>query len=180
MSNKTLMSALKKRLHSAKGKWVEDLPGVLWVYRTTNWKSMGESSFALTYGMEAIIPTKIGMPTILTEVHEEANAEAITKDLDTIDELWEATIVRIVSYQQRLANLHNQRVNPRMFKAKDLVLRRVFENTANPTDMKFQANWEGPYTVVRVGTTGSYALRKPDGIVVPGMRNAMHLKENHQ
>ena len=37
-SNKTLLSALKKRLHSAKGKWVEELPGVLWAYRSeTNW-----------------------------------------------------------------------------------------------------------------------------------------------
>ena len=34
-SNKTLLTALKKRLDSAKGKWVEELPGVLWAYRTT-------------------------------------------------------------------------------------------------------------------------------------------------
>ena len=32
--------------------------------------------------MEAIIPTKIEMPTLRTEIPEEANAEAITKDLD--------------------------------------------------------------------------------------------------
>ena len=51
---------------------------------------MGESPFALTYGMEAIIPIEIEMPTIQTEILEEANAEAITKDLDTTDELREA------------------------------------------------------------------------------------------
>ena len=90
--------------------------------------------------MEAIIPTEIGMPTIRTNTSEEANAKAITKDLDTTDELREATAVRIASYQQRLANLHNQRVKPRAFKADELVLRRVFENTANPADEKFQAN----------------------------------------
>ena len=39
------------------------------------------------------------------------------------------------------------------------------------------ANWEGPYTVVRVGTVGSYALSKSDGTVVPKMWNAMHLKK---
>ena len=49
--------------------------------------------------MEAIIPTEIGMPTIRTKVPEEANAEAITKGLDTIDELQEAAAVRITSYQ---------------------------------------------------------------------------------
>ncbi|RVW68796.1 Gag-Pol polyprotein [Vitis vinifera] len=33
-TNKTLITALKKRLEQAKGKWVEELPGVLWAYRT--------------------------------------------------------------------------------------------------------------------------------------------------
>ena len=69
-SNKTLLIALKKRLDSTKGKWVDELPGVLWAYRTTTHKPTGIFPFAITYGMEAIIPTKIGMPTILTDVPE--------------------------------------------------------------------------------------------------------------
>ena len=132
-SNKTLLTALKKRQHLAKGKWVDELPGVLWAYRT-------KSSFALTYGMEAIIPTEIGMPAIWIEISEEANVEAITKDLDTTNELWEETVVCIASYQQKLANLHNQHVKLRTFKAGELVLRRVFENMTSPAEEKFQAN----------------------------------------
>ena len=31
-TNKTLITALKKRLEQAKGKWVEELLGVLWAY----------------------------------------------------------------------------------------------------------------------------------------------------
>ena len=57
--------------------------------------------------MEAIVPIEIKMPTIRIEIPEEANVEAITKDLDTTDELREAAVVLIASYQQRLANLHN-------------------------------------------------------------------------
>ena len=76
--------------------------------------------------MEAIIPTEIGMPTIRMNISEEENAEAITKDLDTTDELREAVVVHLASYQQRLANLQNQRVKPRAFKAEELVLRGVF------------------------------------------------------
>ena len=83
----------------------------------------------------------------------------------------------IMSYQQILANLHNLRVKPCTFLAGELVLRRVFENTANPVDRKFQFNWEGPYTVVRVGTSGSYALSRPDRTVVPRMWNVRHLKK---
>ena len=83
----------------------------------------------------------------------------------------------IASYQQRLANLYNRRVKLHTFKIGELVLIRVFENTANPADGKFQANWKGPYTVVQVGTTESYALSKPDMTVIPRMWNAMHLKK---
>ena len=77
------------------------------------------------------------MPTIRTKIPEEANTKVVIKDLDTTDELREAAVVRIASYQQRLSNLHNRRVKPRTFKTKELVLRSVFENTANPADGKF-------------------------------------------
>ena len=92
------------------------------------------------------------------------------------NELREAVVVRIASYQQRLANLYNRRVKPQTFQDGDLVLRRVFENTTNPTDGKFQPNWERQYTEVRVGVVGSYELNKLDGTPVPRMWNAMHLK----
>ena len=167
-------------MHSAKGKRVEELPRVLWAYRTTSRMSTEESPFSLTYRMEAIIPTEIRMPTSRTEIPEEANAEAITKDLDTIDELREVAAMRIASYQQRLENLPNRHVKPRTFKAGELVLRRVFENTANLTYGKFQANLEGPYMVVRVETIGSYVSSKPDRTAVPRMWNAIHLKKYYQ
>ena len=61
-SNKTLLTALKKRLDLAKGKWVDELPGVLWAYRTTARRPTGISLFALTYGMEAIVPIKLACP----------------------------------------------------------------------------------------------------------------------
>ena len=93
-----------------------------------------------------IIPTEIGMPTIQTGTLDQENAELVIKDLDTVDEL------------------------------RDLVLRKVFENTANPAAGKFQPNWEGPYLVTRAGESGSYALDKLDGTPVPRMWNALHLK----
>ena len=67
-TNKTLVSALRKRLEQAKGRWVEELLGVLWTYRTTPGQPTGDTPFALTYGMEVVIPTKIGMPTARTAV----------------------------------------------------------------------------------------------------------------
>ena len=98
-SNKALLTALKKRLHSAKGKWVDKLPGVFWAHRTTNRNLTVVSLFTLTYGMEAIIPTKVGMPTLQTEIPGKTNTETITKDLDMENELQEAAAIHIASYQ---------------------------------------------------------------------------------
>ena len=114
-SNKTLMIALKKRLDSAKGKWIDELPGVLWAYRTTARRLTGISPFALTYGMEVIIRTEIGMPTLRTNVLEQLSTKSMIKDLDTTDELRETTVVRIASYHLQLENLYNRRVKPQVF-----------------------------------------------------------------
>ncbi|RVW24702.1 hypothetical protein CK203_082170 [Vitis vinifera] len=73
-TNKTLINALKKRLEQAKGKWVEELPGVLWAYRTTPGRPTGNTPFALAYGMDAIIPTEIGLPTIRTDAAKQGDA----------------------------------------------------------------------------------------------------------
>ena len=122
--------------------------------------------------MEAIIPTEIGVPTLRTKILGKANTEAITKDLDMTDELWEAIVIRTASYQQRMTNLYNRHINPCAFRAKNLVLGRVFENTVDSAAEKFQPNWEGPYIIVKVGAAGSYALNKLDGTPVPKMLNA--------
>ena len=95
-------------------------------------------------------------------------------------ELRESTAVCIVSYQCRMPNSYNKWVKPRMFQPGDLVLRKVFENTANPTTGKFQPNWEGPYLVTRADESGSYALDKLDGTPVPRMWNVIHLKRYYQ
>ena len=142
---------------------MDKLPGVLWAYRTTTRISTDISPFAITYGMEAIIPTEIGMPTIQTGMPDQENEELVLKDLDTIDELRESAAVCIASYQRRIAYSYNKRVKPRMFQPGDLVLRKVFENTADLAAGKFQPNWEGPYLLTRADECRSYALDKLDG-----------------
>ncbi|CAL2227727.1 unnamed protein product [Prunus armeniaca] len=67
-SNKIILECLKKRLECAEGKWVDELPGVLWAYRTTKRRSTDETPFSLTYGTEAIIPPHVTVPSIGIEV----------------------------------------------------------------------------------------------------------------
>ena len=130
--------------------------------------------------MEAIIPTEIGMPTLRTDVFEQATAELVIKDLDMVDELRETAAVRVASYHRHLEISYNKRVRPQAFQPGDLVLRKVFENTADPAAEKFQLNWEGPYLVTRADESGSYALNRLDRTPVSRMWNATHLKWYYQ
>ncbi|RVW91250.1 hypothetical protein CK203_031748 [Vitis vinifera] len=116
-TNKTLINALKKRLEQAKGKWVEELPGVLWAYRTTPGRPTGNTPFALTYGMDAVIPTEIGLPTIRTDAakQEDANTE-LGRNLDWADEVRESAAIRMADYQQRASAHYNRKVSPELQK----------------------------------------------------------------
>ena len=62
-TNKTLLFMLKKRLEKAKGKWVDELLGVLLAYWATPKWPIWTTPFALAYEMDAVILTEIGIPT---------------------------------------------------------------------------------------------------------------------
>ncbi|KAL5563372.1 hypothetical protein UlMin_033119 [Ulmus minor] len=65
--NKTIKNNLERKLNGAKGAWVDELPRVLWAYRTTCRTSMNETPFSMTYGMEAVVPIEIDKPLFRTE-----------------------------------------------------------------------------------------------------------------
>ena len=104
VTNKTLLSAWKKRLEKAKGKWVEELPGVLWAYRITPGWPTGNTSFDLAYGMDVVIPTEVGMPTARTAIQGQRNEDGeLARHLDWADEAKEAASIRMAAYQQKVA-----------------------------------------------------------------------------
>ena len=59
-----LLKIIKTKLDDAKGAWLEELPNVLWAYRTTARIPTGETPFRLTYGTEAVIPVEVGVTSI--------------------------------------------------------------------------------------------------------------------
>ena len=85
--NKIIVSGLKKMLDDAKGIWVEELPHVLWTYRTTPQRSTGENPFSMSYGAEAVIPIETGFPTLRTQSFNlNDNDKLLERSLDLIEE----------------------------------------------------------------------------------------------
>ena len=101
--NKVIVNGLKKRLDDAKGRWVEELPHVLWTYRTTPRRSTGETPFAMTYGAKAIIPLEANFPTLrMNSFTPSSNEELLGKSLDLIEERREKTVIQLAYYHQKL------------------------------------------------------------------------------
>ena len=85
--NKVIVGGLKKRLDDAKGKWVEELPHVLWTFRATPHRPTREMPFSMTYGAKAMIPLETGLPTLRTSSFIlSSNDVLLEKSLDLIEE----------------------------------------------------------------------------------------------
>ena len=87
VTNKTIVNGLKKRLEGTKGKWAEELPNVLWAYRTTLRRSTGETPYSLTYGAKAVIPVEISLCSArVSGFASVKNKELMVKQLDSLEE----------------------------------------------------------------------------------------------
>ena len=64
VTNRTLLKLIKERLEGAKGAWPEELPGVLWAYRTTVRTPTREIPFKQVFGTEAVIPVEVGLSSL--------------------------------------------------------------------------------------------------------------------
>ena len=139
--NKVIVSGLEKRLDDAKGKWVEELPHVLWMYRTTPHRSTGETPFSLTYGAKAVIPLETGFPTTRTSsFNPKDNDKQLTRNLDLIEERRQNAMVQLAYYQQKLKQGYDVNVKLRPLTPGDLVLRKVMGTAKNPAWGKLWPN----------------------------------------
>ena len=176
-SNKTIINTLKRRLRKAKGAWADELPGVLWSYRTTARTPTGETPFALAYGSEAVIPVETGIQSLRYQwLDEDTNWQQLNHNLDSIDELRDMASLWTAAYHQQVAKYYNKNIRVRTFKAGDWVLRRVFQNTKDPSAGKLGPTWEGPYKISKVVGQGAYKLQAQDGRNISNSWNAVHLK----
>nr|XP_016490023.1 PREDICTED: uncharacterized protein LOC107809844 [Nicotiana tabacum] len=129
-TNKVIIQNLKKKLEDDKGKWPEELPGVLWAYRTIAKSSTGETPFSLVYGAKALISMEVGEPTLrFSQTNEETNNEEFLVRRDLLDEHRDLAYVMMVAQNQRMEIYYSRRANIRYFKVGDLILRKVILNT---------------------------------------------------
>ena len=107
-----LLKIIKTKLDDAKGAWPEELPNVLWAYRTTAKTPIGETPFKLTYGTEAVIAVEVGVTsTKRAAFSEEGNDDELRINLDYLDKVRENASSRMEKYRRKMAEYYNRRVS---------------------------------------------------------------------
>ena len=156
---------------------MEELPHVLWTYRTTHHRSTRETPFLMTYGAETVILLETGFLTLrTTSFNPSDNDKQLKRNLDLIEEKREDAMVQLVYYQQKLKQGYDSNVKLRPLTLGDLVLRRVVGIAKNPVWGKLGPNWEGPYCIISKAAIEAYFLEDLDEHVVPRPWNVNNLK----
>ena len=92
-----MLKIIKTWLEGAKSIWSEELPSILWAYRTTTKTLTGDMPFRLAYESEAVILVEVEITSYRVGNHDERrNDEAMRLQLDLMDK------VRVTT-EQRLA-----------------------------------------------------------------------------
>ncbi|XP_074570563.1 uncharacterized protein LOC141827230 [Curcuma longa] len=87
--NRVLVQGLKTKLNHVEGSWVDELPDILWAYRTTPRDSIRMTSFHLIYRGEVVVPVEIDCESARVRAYAgaEDNAAQRSLELDLITEI---------------------------------------------------------------------------------------------
>nr|GEY69180.1 reverse transcriptase domain-containing protein [Tanacetum cinerariifolium] len=175
-ANRSLEEGIKARLGEGNKNWFEELPHVLWAHRTMIKSSHGDTPLSLTYGMEAVIPVEIGMPTYRTVVVDVVhNNEELRLNLDLLEERSERAAIHEAKAKLEMTKYYNARVRDVNFKPGDFVYRS--NDASHAVDGgKLGPKWEGPYEITEELGDGAYKLRSTDETVLPRTWNIANLK----
>ncbi|XP_058180090.1 uncharacterized protein LOC131298629 [Rhododendron vialii] len=110
-TNKTVCAGIKRQLNSKRGKWAEELPRVLWAYRSTPRRSTGQTPFSMAFDMEAVIPLESKFSTLRTETFDpKTNNDAMAQELILAEEKRDDARLHLAEYQQQVAKGYNRSV----------------------------------------------------------------------
>ena len=103
--NQSLLKIIKTQLEGVKGVWLEELPSVLWAYRTMARTPTGETPFRLACGSKAVIPIEVRLTSYRVGNHNKSrNDEVMRLQLDLVDEVRATAEQRLARYQDLIAN----------------------------------------------------------------------------
>ena len=91
-----MLKIIKTRLEGEKGIWPDEIPSVLWAYKTMVRIPTRETPFRLEYGSDVVISAEVELISYIVKNHDEnRNDEAMRLQLDLVDEVRATTKQRV-------------------------------------------------------------------------------------
>ena len=164
-ANKNIKKIVQKMTVSYKD-WHEMFPFALHGYRTSVRTSTGATPYSLVYGMEAVLPFEVEVPSqrIISEsgLEESKWAQARYEQLNLIEGKRLTAMRHGRVYQRRVKNAFDKKVRPRKFNEGDLVLKKM-SHAVKDNRGKWTPNYKEPFMVKRAFSGGALILTHMDG-----------------
>jgi len=123
-----IIDALKKRLYTendrALGRWMKELPAVVWALRTQASRNTGVSSYFMVYGTEALLLSDIAFGSPRVKNFDQSSADIARElEINCTEEKRLSSCLRTAKYLETIRRYHNRNVKDRSFVGGDLVLK---------------------------------------------------------
>ena len=123
------------------------LPFALHGYRTSARKSTGATPYFLVYGMEAVLPIEVQIPSLRimkdAGLSEDDWIQTRLDQLNLIDEKRLTAICHGQTYQKRMIKEFNKKVRRQEYQVGDLVIKLIILPQSDPRG-KWTPTYEGP------------------------------------
>ena len=134
-ANKNIKNIMQKMTVTYKD-WHEMLPFALHGYHTSAQTSTGATPYSLVYGMEAVLPIEVQMPSlrIMKDVglSEDDWIQNRLDQLNLIDEKRLTAICHGQTYQKRMTKAFNKKVRCQEYQVGDLVIKSIILPQGDP------------------------------------------------
>ena len=180
-ANKNIGQILKKSTKNYKD-WHLQIPYALQGYRTLIRSSKGATPYSLVYGMEVVLPIKMGVRSLRivlgSEIPKVDWLQSRYDQLCMMDEKRLKAQYHIQGYQKRLRKAFNKKVRVRDLKIGDLVLKEI-RAPIQETNGKFKQDQVGPYIIKQIYFGGAVRLMDLDTNSFTELINMDQLKKYH-
>ncbi|XP_017970374.1 PREDICTED: uncharacterized protein LOC108660635 [Theobroma cacao] len=130
-ANKNIKKIVEKMTEVYKD-WLDKLLFALHAYRTSVHTSMGATPYSLVYGIEAVLPVEVKIPSLRvlmeTELEDAEWIRSRYEQLNLIEEKRLAALCHGQMYQRKMIRAYKKKVRPKQFREGELVLKRLLPN----------------------------------------------------
>jgi transposase InsO family protein len=157
-ANGIIFSGIKKNItEQPKGKWVDELPKLIWSHNIIESRATKFTPFKLLYGEEAMTPEELRQGSYRTEPSDE--------DIKpTIETIKTQAAINLGRYQEETRRWRNKKVRPREINEGDLVLQHIPKSKQQG---KMHSKWEGSFLVASMARPEACRLRTLEGVKEP-------------